>query len=592
MISVVRTLGALVLAVVPFAALALEPVDTPTSVLVRTVLAIAAFHGAGRVVAAASRRFAVDAFVAVQWGIGALVVLGGALMAAGLYTEGVQDAIVWSATAAHTAFVLGRALPAWTAIERRTRDAWVVLPAIVLVAVGAFAVLGAAGDTAARPFDDDGHVLSQIDRLRESGALGDPIGYARSAQLGGQLVLGALVSSGSDPATLRVLEPLAMVLALALVVGRLAWLGPRGIVWSILLVATTASFGLATTDPVATWTAVGLILALHGERRDAQDAIATSGSPDRPTGTPSAQGSRARSSTGLGRAAPPPAVSRSIPPTILCGVALILLRHELALVGVAAIATAALHAASSRARLTIALGSIAALAPLVVDVALADVPASLARPGVQLALLLGLAGVTLAACASLRRISGAPAGWLIIGGVLAVAWIVLDAVRQGPYALRFLWPLGIAGVLVAALELAPRTRASIASVALAMGLLATLHYGRVMGGRRSWTRRTLDVAANIEYLRHGIRPGPDRYAALLADVPDGAPVAVWVLEPERLDHRWHRLVDLRTPRGAAWASVPPGVRFAIIEGAPPPSLRDRGRVRHTEGDVRLVELAP
>ena len=95
---------------------------------------------------------------------------------------------------------------------------WLV-PAALLAALGTLTVLGAAGESLARPFDDEGHVLAQLRRVLDTGALADPIGYPRHAELGAQIAL-ATVAAGAGDAFARLVEPLALVLALGLAASR------------------------------------------------------------------------------------------------------------------------------------------------------------------------------------------------------------------------------------------------------------------------------------------------------------------------------------------------------------------------------------
>jgi hypothetical protein len=126
-----------------------------------------------------------------------------------------------------------------------------------------------------------------------------------------------------------------------------------------------------------------------------------------------------------------------------------------------------------------------------------------------------------------------------------------------------------------------------------------------------WVRRYADLLANIEYLRHAPRtPEPDRYASLLARVPAGATVAVWVNRPETLDVARHRIVDLRGPRVArlrgtsGFAPFVAGTRaeYLLIEddhltlahGAVDElaALAQRHAVAASSAQIRLVDLAP
>src|SRR5262249_2823797 len=87
-------------------------------------------------------------------------------------------------------------------------------------------------------------------------------------------------------------------------------------------------------------------------------------------------------------------------------------------------------------------------------------------------------------------------------------------------------------------------------VALLAG--AWIYDGRETLGRVRWSNRYTELVFGIEYLRRvgDAAPAGGSYAQVLAAVPAGATVAVWVARPELLDYRAHRIVDLRTPRWA------------------------------------------
>src|SRR6185295_6377344 len=145
----------------------------------------------------------------------------------------------------------------------------------------------------------------------------DPIGYPRSAQLGGQIALAALAcGAGNDlPA---VVEPLALLLALALAISQIGPRDPSSALWATLLLVAAFGLAFAPTDPLPCWVAVGLIVALY---------------------------------TMLGHAEPPPA----LPIAITAG-ALITLRYELAPVAAVALVTAWLRRRHDHHRTAILIG--------------------------------------------------------------------------------------------------------------------------------------------------------------------------------------------------------------------------------------------
>src|SRR5205085_6491534 len=107
-----------------------------------------------------------------------LIAVAGVALAFGVFTLPVQLTILCTFAGAHTAMIIAR----WHELPQLSIGPWLAA-ALLLAALGAVHVLGAAGDLGARPFDDDGHVLAQLQRLRDTGELADAIGYARRAQL-------------------------------------------------------------------------------------------------------------------------------------------------------------------------------------------------------------------------------------------------------------------------------------------------------------------------------------------------------------------------------------------------------------------------
>src|SRR6185369_11289566 len=177
-------------------------------------------------------------WLVVPWGIAAQCGLSGIAIAAGVGTLAGHTALVFGFAAVHTGtLVVGFARYAGLARDGLAGPRTWLVPAALLAALGTLAVLGAAGEPLARPFDDEGHVLAQLRRVLDTGALADPIGYPRRAGLGGQIALAA-VAAGAGDAFARLVEPLALVLALGLVGSRLGARDPSSALWATLLIVT------------------------------------------------------------------------------------------------------------------------------------------------------------------------------------------------------------------------------------------------------------------------------------------------------------------------------------------------------------------
>ena len=88
-----------------------------------------------------------------------------------------------------------------------------------------------------------------------------------------------------------------------------------------------------------------------------------------------------------------------------------------------------------------------------------------------------------------------------------------------------------------------RIAAGVALVAICFAIVGA------RGGPRRWWVRYERMFDNAEHLIH-VRgtPGLGAEDRMLAQVPAGARVAVWVEYPERVDYTAHEIIDLRTRR--------------------------------------------
>jgi hypothetical protein len=533
------------------------PLHGAAGVLAHVLTFVAALHGAGQALASLTRRQPCAPTLALQWGIAAFVALGGVAMVLHLFGFTAQIVAINVFAAIHTIVVVRYApsYRAWLDALRRDR-AWVI-PVVLLITLGVFQLLAAAGDVNARPFDDDGNVLAQLQRLRDTGTLGDGFGYARHAQLGGQLVLTALVTVPGDVHLARALEPLAFALALALAFARLGVRDAFGALLGTLVLVGAVALAILPTDPVTCWTSVGLVLALHAALTD-----------------------------------------KSPPSGIIVGLlagALVTLRFELAPIGIVALVVAWRRHKDSR--LPLVFVALVTIAPYVVvrTLALRGVDTTLLLDH-RLSRLVGLAvcaGVALA-CAPIALWSWpTPLRWFGVATPLTVAAIAGELSGDRPYALRFLWPLVLAFALLAVIELARARTLSTALMIATLVLGAVILHGRTTTGRVKWTRRYLDAATHLGYLDAvGDRaPLTGGYDELLRLVPPGRTVAVWVARPERLSYAGPcDIVDLRTPRTArrkleALARASGAAYLLVEQDAPAHGVVAQGNA------VQLVDLS-
>ncbi len=510
------------------------PLGGNGAVLAHVFTLMAAFHGAGQLLARLTGTSRVHPMLAIQGGIAALVGLSGFAMLAHLDRTTVQVVMVTGFAFAHTVVVV------WRFHEYRERvdelmmggRPWLV-PVGLLALLGTLHVLGSAGALGARPFDDDGNVIAQLQRLRETGTLGDAIGYARGSQLGGQLALQALATIPGDVHLVRALESIAFVLALGLVLARLRVRDETSALWALIVTVALAALPMATQDPMTCWTAVGLVLALHIMLSD-----------------------EGRPRVAIG---------------VVAG-ALITLRFELAPIGVAAAISACWpYRRDLRRALPVLAAVLAVVLPYVILRAAAW--SSSASAGHSLVLpssgsLVVKAGVfvgVLAACVPVVLWIARERGlrWFAISAAFVIAGIASELTGQRAYGVRFFWPLAIAGALLLVTELVRSRKLSTAALLVSLLACVVISEGRAATGGQRWTRRYLDLADNIEYLSHAGDEAPveEGYSLLIGQIPAGATVAVWVSRPERLPYSELRIIDLRTPRSArlrthGWDSHP------------------------------------
>jgi hypothetical protein len=507
--------------------LVVAPLHGLAAAAAQVLVVVAAFHGAGLAVAWLAGRREAPPLVAVQWGIAALIGLSGIAIAARAGTRSVQLALVFGGAAVHSAALAvhsGRYVERARASLAAPRAA--LVPAALLAGLGALTVLGAAGHHFAQPFDDDGHLLAQLRRVLDTGALADPVGYPRRGGLGAQVALAALASSPGGPFA-EVVEPLALALALGLALSRLRIADATGALWAAIVVAAGYGLALAPFDPLPCWTAVGLCAALYQMAGDDE----------------------------------PPA----LPLAITAG-ALAALRHELAAIAAVVVIAAWWRRPRDLRRAAILLGGALAVAlPFAIaraaawrsisPGAAAAVAALAAAPGAAPAAAIAVRAALTAALAvpgaTLLRLAlpGRTLATAATATAVALGVVVTHLAVAGHHSVRLAWPIAIGFALALVTELARSRRSGPAALIAALALCAVIHDGLEATGHRRWPVRLAAAATDLGYVR---RPpaAADPYAALLAGVPAGATVAVWLAEPERLDYARHRILDLRTPAGA------------------------------------------
>jgi hypothetical protein len=504
--------GALVALAIALPWLVVAPLPGVAAAAAAAIALVAAFHGAGLAVARLADQRSAPPLLVVQWGIAALIGLSGLAIAAGIGTRALLTALVLGGIAAHSiALGAGFRRRAARVAELLAARPWLV-PAALIVGLGALGALGAAGD-AAQPFDDDGHLAAQVERVLQTGALADPVGYPRRGGLGGQVALTALAAAAGDGLGSAID---ALVLALGLAASRIGAADRRAALWAALLAAAGFALAPAQIDAVPCWTAVGLAVALYAM---------------------------------LGEADPP-----ALPLALTAG-ALAALRHELAPIAAVAVILAWWRRRADLARTAALLGgALGVVAPLAIArlAAWRSVPpavhALVAPATAPLALRAALAAALAApAVVALRAaLPGRALGCAAVASAVAVAALAAHVTGDGAYSARLYWPIAIAIAIALIVELARDARTGPAALIGSLLLCLVMLDASQTPGRRRWWYRVAEAATRLEYLR-APAAAPDPYAAVLAGAPPGATVAVWVGQPERLDYARHRVIDLRSP---------------------------------------------
>ena len=498
----------------------LPPVRGPLSIVLAGSLALlGAFHGWGRLVARLAGRRDLGAALAMWWGLAAVVALGGIGIVLHCYDARL---LVIGGTVAHSAelaLAFGATAEAIEGALRWERLRFWAIPAAMIVVLAVAHVLGAAGANDARPFDDDGHVIAQVKRLLDTGALADPIGYARGSQLGGHVALCGLAGAFADVSAVRMVDAVGLVMLLVLA---LACLRPRdatSATWTVLLVVLASAVTIRWTELAPLWIAAGLLVAMYASFAEPL-------------------------------------------PIALLGGAAIVLRGELVAPALVVVVVAWWQVRRDHRHVLAMLGALAlAVTPYVLARSLAwsrvepAARALLARSHGPFALRTALfAAVALAATPLVllpfRELGASRLRWLAVAFATGFGAIAGQLGTERPFATPYVWVFAIAGVIVLAIELAGHGGAPLVALVLGMLVCVAVDDARTTRGRYAWHARYFELFENAEQLSNAAPTAGDGYAVLLSAVPAGERVAVWVQRPDTLDYAQHDLVDLRTPRGA------------------------------------------
>lgn len=501
-----------------------QPTHVIWRALLVTLLLVASFHGWGLGLAAVIRRRA-DPVIAVAWGIALVAAVLGGAMAASLR---VQLPLLVIGLVLHGTLLAVRFREATSAVETALRsDAcrWWIAPAILVAAIGAVHVLGAAGAVTLRPFDDDGHVLAQVRRLLDTGTLADAVGYARASQLGASVAFGGLAAALGDLVFVRVVDALGFVLVLVLVCRAIRVRDAATSLGAGIVIVTLAVIALRWPDPSPLWLPIALALALaQTVEVDVADA------------------------------------AMLMPAGLLAG-ALTALRLEWMPFAVILAAAAWRPRAHPHSRLVRAGVLLAAMLFVTMPYLFARVTAWSRLTEAVTAMVVparrrfALAALIVAVVVAVARLLLGRASWLVrwstFAMIASLVCVLCEVTSTPPYYSTYVWPLVAATMLILFVDAASREATHVSGLLLVLATAAVLfgYEARLAHSRDRITTRYGELVADLEFARSAhVREATDPdYRRLLALVP-GARVAIWVVRPEQIDYANHAIVDLRVPR--------------------------------------------
>jgi len=505
--------------------------SSPAAVIICGAIAlVGACHGFGRILGRIAHYEEVDAALAVQWGVATLIGVAGVMLVFGVYSARL---LLVAGTLAHTADSLLRFRARWSAWEDvlgRDRLFYATLPATLLGVLALVHVLAGAGAIDDRAFDDDTNIVAQVARLDDSGALGDAIGYPRVVQLGGRAAFDGLVAAFADPRAVRLVEGLALALVLWLACARLRPRDATSAIWASLVVIAGSAFTMPWPDRLPLWLPAGLlataIFTLHDARRD----------------------------------------TRSQLPLVVLAGALVVLRIELAPVGlILLVATWWLGRGPMRQEVrrlgllfAIFAGIVAAYA-VAREAAWSEVD-SVARTLIEprrgstlirlfTSLAIGFAVLPALLLVVPRETEMHTLRWLACATAAGIGGVAGKIAGERLFGVRSLWILTIAAVVVLVVEVSRRRELDRLAFGVVIVLSLIVWEARSEPGRGRWSWRYYELMHDVEYTRHASTEG-GAYAEVLATVPAGDRIAVWVTRPELLDYARYKVIDLRTPRAA------------------------------------------
>jgi hypothetical protein len=510
----------------------------------------------------------VDAGLKLAWGAAAYVAVAGYLLAAGVLTAPVQLALLAGGAVAHVVLGLrapGQARASATAGPEPSgpaaADRWPLALVGVLVAVIAVDVVMAIVKTRSNVHDDDLAYTAFVRRLLQVGDLDEPFSLRRISAYGGQTVLAATAAVRGTTDNLHLVDAgLFRLITFALVLG-LARARAADRALTAALVLVLALLPDTSINTSSHWAGVALFVALY------RTACLASTSGD------------VRAWTAVG---------------VVAAAAASLRQNHLAVVGLFGVVLVICAPARWRWRAAAAAlaGGLVALGPYLIatwrscGTPLYPLVGGHANPAIsltaeaatwwrELALftrvaleptpIRSLLPLVIALFAVRDRRPGRPLTALAVASSLGLAATVHGLTVSDPSNLwRYAFGFVTAWVIVAVLELAraprPEDERAVAAPGLArlVVLFALLAQLLIAGPStvRSYATLRGDLAAATSGAGAARAPVAARYRRLQAAAPAGARLAVMLDQPDLLDYRRNRIVNVDTP---AYVSAPPGM---------------------------------
>lgn len=238
------------------------------------------FSGWGYLVVRVAKIADVDFGLRALWGIVAFLAVAGVPVAAGFCTRPVLLGLAGVGLAGFGWRELVIETPAWRSIQRggawlRANPALAVL-VVLLVAFAVLQIIGAVAKLDRNAWDDDVAYTPLVRRLLDAGNLVEPFSFRRLAAYGGQTVLQGLgAARGVISNTYLIDHGLAFGLTLLLVIGHARKLGRVPLLWLATIVLLLLLVPDISINTASYWTGAAMFLGLYRTVTLAEDAPRT-----------------------------------------------------------------------------------------------------------------------------------------------------------------------------------------------------------------------------------------------------------------------------------------------------------------------------